>query len=317
MRMRRRGGFTLIEMLVVIVIITILASLLLPAVMEARESARRVECTNNMRQIGIAALAYSSANSRGELPNNRLTPYMGWNAVLLPYLEENTVSLDYDSSYDWWDDQNSSNRLLGEVRIRPYMCPGTANYDRWVYLEDEEGDIFQAAPTDYVASSGVYQFTNTVENLHRGAMAYPGRYYGASNVTAASAVRLAEIVDGTSHTFLVVEMADKPNTWRAGRLTDAVGPDNPAPVLPGFAFGQWIGHNWNHLRSYDSKGENAFGPFAVNRSNGASLYSFHAGGANAVFTDGSVHFVSESMVEEALVALVSIADGEIINVGDY
>ncbi len=314
---RQRSGFTLIEMLVVMVIITILASLLLPAVMEARESARRVECTNNMRQIGIAALAYASSNSREELPNNRLTPYMGWNAVLLPFLEETSVSIEYDSSYDWWDDENSNNRLMGETRIRPYLCPGTANYDRWVLLEDQEGDVFQAAPTDYVAASGVYQFTNTVENLHRGAMAYPGRFYGASNVTAKSAVRLPEIIDGTTHTFLVVEMADKPNSWKGGRLVGGQDPDDPPTLLPGFSFGQWIGHNWNHLRSYDSKGENAFGPFAVNRSNGASLYSFHAGGANAVFTDGSVHFMSEGMVEEVLVALVSIADGELVNSGDY
>ncbi|MEQ8785997.1 MAG: DUF1559 domain-containing protein [Pirellulaceae bacterium] len=309
---RHRHGFTLIELMVVIVIIGILAGMLLPAVMNTRESARQTECLNNMRQIGLASHSYS-VNHDSALPNNRVSPFTSWNTLLLPHLEEQNVYKTYDLAYDWWDDEDSNNRAVGATRISTYLCLSAPNYHRWVTQADEEGDVFQTAPTDYVASAGIYYQNNVVENLHRGAMAYPGRVYGASGVTAGKAVRLSEIVDGTTYTIQVVEMADKPNSWKAGRMvTNNLNPDTPLSLVPGFSFGSWAAPNWNHLRSYDSTGENAFGPLAVNVSNGAGIYSFHAGGANVLFCDGSIRFLKDGLNQEMFVALVSIAGSEIL-----
>jgi prepilin-type processing-associated H-X9-DG protein len=149
-------------------------------------------------------------------------------------------------------------------------------------------------------------------------MASAGRYYGASGVTAKAAVRLSEIKDGASHTMMIAEMADRPNSWRAGKLrTRKQRPDSPMSLLPGISFGQWAGPNWNHFRSYDQDGRNQFGPCAVNCSNGASIYGFHPGGANVLFVDGSVKFLQAGLAEEIMVALVSIAEGEIVGPADY
>jgi len=149
-------------------------------------------------------------------------------------------------------------------------------------------------------------------------MASPGRFYGGSKVTAGHAVRLAEVTDGTSNTMLVVEMADKPNRWRAGSLHDDRTSDTTArPIVEGFSFGQWIAPNWNHLRAYTPDGKESFGNCAVNCSNAGSIYSFHPGYANVLMVDGSVRRVRAGLDEVLLVALVSIADGEFLSEADY
>lgn len=313
-------AFTLIELLVVILIIGILMSLLLPAVQNIREATRRMECANNLKQIGLACHNFASAQN-SKLPNNSDSgnggePSHGWNTQILPHIEEVQVFSEFDLSHDWWDDQNSNNRLVAEVRIPTFLCPAAPNPSRWIYSEDAEGDLLQSAPTDYVASAGIYYQNNVEENLYRGAMAFPGRHYGASGVTAGQAVNVSEIIDGTSNTILIVEMADKPNSWRAGKLaSNNVDPASPYPLISVFGFGNWAAPNWNHLRSYDFTGQTAFGPCSVNCSNGGSIYGFHPGGANVLLCDGSVQFLESGMSQELFVAMVSIADGEVVSDG--
>lgn len=319
----RRKAFTLIELLVVILIIGLLIALLLPAVMSSRESARRTECANNMKQIGLASHNFAAANN-SFLPSNHrpqegeTAPCVGWNALILPFMEESRIYQEYDISQNWYDDDVSNNRLVGEIRVPAYGCPAAANPNRWVTYIDAEGDVFQQAPTDYVASSGIYYMNNVEENLYRGAMASPGRYYGASGVTAGEdGVNLSEIKDGTSHTIQVVEMADKPNVWRAGKLAATRDPDNPFTLAyPSFSQGNWSAPNWNHLRSWSFDGETAFGPCAVNCANQASIYSFHPGGANVLMCDGSVQWVRAGMSQEMFVAMVSVADSEVVSGGE-
>jgi len=126
-------------------------------------------------------------------------------------------------------------------------------------------------------------------------------------------MRLSDIVDGTSQTLLVVEMADKPNSWQAGRLAEDRS-DKPQQTA---LSGQWAAPNWNHLRSHSTDGKAAFGPCAVNCSNSAAIYSFHPGGANVLFVDGSVRFLKAGMSQELLIALVSCAGGELLSPDDY
>ena len=96
----RRGGFTLVELLVVIAIIGVLIALLLPAVQQARESARRTQCVNNLKQVGLAV--HNFHDTFGELPPSRIQyEYLGWSAVLLPFMEQTNLydQLDLKKKY--------------------------------------------------------------------------------------------------------------------------------------------------------------------------------------------------------------------------
>lgn len=325
---RRRKAFTLIELLVVILIIGILMALLLPAVMSARESARRTECANNLKQIGLASLSFAGVHNE-YLPSNRKPvldddgnrisgAHVGWQALILPHLEESRLVAEYDFSQDWCDDVNSNNRLVSEMRVPAYACPSTANPARWIYYQDDEGDIFQTAPTDYVGSSGIYHPSAADEHRYRGAMASPGRFYVGSGAAAGNdGINLSEIKDGTSHTIFVVEQADRANVWQAGKQTAGHSADAPYSLdFPSFSQGNWAAPAWNHLRSWTFDGLEPFGPCAVNCSNQASIYSFHPGGANVLLCDGSVPFLPSGMSGNIFKAMVTIADNEYVNEGE-
>lgn len=309
--------WNLAELFVSASVVTSLLLLLLPAVVQTQEAARQDRCAENLRQIGRAAQAFTERNS--VLPHNQqVSPFTSWNTQLLADLGEAELFEEYDFAHDWWDSAKSTNREVGEHRIGMFLCPSAPNADRWVFLKDPDDVAFRAAPVDYVAVAGAYLHSNDQENLHRGAMAGAGRYYGASGVVGKAAVRLSEVKDGAAHTMLIAERAGQPDSWRAGKLHESSSSaDAPKGIVPSFSFGQWIAPNWNHFRSYDFDGSKQFGPCAVNCSNGGSIYGFHDGGAYVLFVDGSVRFLREKLPEEIMVALVSIAGGEVIQPNDY
>jgi prepilin-type processing-associated H-X9-DG protein len=307
----------MVDLLVSLLILAVLLSVLAPALVHSREAARLATCNDNLRQIGQASMAFAAAND-GFLPNNQISPFGSWNTQILSQLGYQKVCDDYSDSADWWDSKKSQNRTIGQQRVTEFICPDAPNGERWIALQDEASQNFEMAPSDYVGSAGAYLHTNTVEKLHRGAMAYPGRHYGASQQPGRRAVRLREILDGRANTLLVVEIADRPNAWRMGKLVD----DNSKPAMPkllnpGISSGNWSAPNWNHVRSHDPKTGAAFGACAVNCSNEAGIYGFHTAGANVAFADGSVRTLRAGLPQEIMVALVSIADGEIIGEVDY
>lgn len=310
-------AFTRVDALTSFLTLAMIAAFLLPATASRIESARKTTCANHLWQLARSCRSYAESND-GFLPNNQQSPYASWNTQILPHLGERALFAKYRTEFDWWDDEQTNNRSVGADRVEAFLCPEAPHGDRSIVHQDNEGDVFQMAPTDFVGSAGAYLHSNAVENLHRGALAYPGRYYGASDVTAKRAVKLAEILDGASQTLLIVEMADKPNDWRHGKLA-AEKSNATAPELfnPGISAGNWSAPNWNHLRSYDVNGESPFGPCGVNCSNSASIYGFHPSGANVTFVDGSVHFLREGLPEEVLVALVSVSGSEILTKSDY
>ncbi|MEW4453731.1 DUF1559 domain-containing protein [Bremerella sp. JC817] len=312
--MDRHRSFGLSDLLVIATALLLLAAIAAPWVAMARDEARAKGCQDHMRTIAKACRGFAEVH-QDSLPSNRRQPHTGWNTLVLPFMDQAKLYDKYDLSLEWYE---GGNRDVGMNALSTLVCPAAPHADRVIRLLDPDGKEFSAKATDYVASSGAYLHTNQPERLYRGAMASPGRHYGASNVTAGHAVRLNEITDGLANTFLVVEMADKPNGWRAGKLHDDKTADQThRPLVDGFSFGQWIAPNWNHLRSYDQQGQNQFGDCAVNCSNEGSIYSFHPGKAYAAMADGSAMPIRAGLEQEVLIALVSIADGELIATEDF
>lgn len=304
-RLTRQSAFGRLDLLMLLLTSGIGIALVVPAILSAQATQTRMKCTENLRRIGVGAQSFARANE-GRLPRDHVRkPRGSWNTEILAFIGEEQLARRYDLGQDWWEGKEQGNRAVVRQRVTTFLCPGAPHSQRWVLTRDpdQEGSSFQAAPTDYVGSAGAYYENNQPESLHPGAMHHrkiPQR------------VRLADILDGSSNTLLVVEMADKPNQWRDGKLSEdrSEKPQNPA------LSGQWGAPNWNHLRSYSHDGRAAFGPCAVNCSNGASIYGFHPGGANVLFVDGTVRFLPARMSQEMLIALVSIAGGELISPDD-
>jgi prepilin-type processing-associated H-X9-DG protein len=302
----RFRNFTPSDALFAIVAVTILCGIATTSIRKSREAASRAGCENNLRTIGTGSAGFSDAHDQ-MLPYNQLSaPHGSWNTQILPYIGEEKLAREYNLSHDWWASAGSPNRAVAKTPVKTFECPSTMHPGREVLTidPDNEGQSFIAAPTDYVGSAGAYLQDNQQENLIPGAMHHR---------TLVKRLRLPDIVDGTSQTLLVVEMADKPNSWRAGKLFEKKLDKPQSPSLNG----QWAAPNWNHLRSYSTDGTTAFGPCAVNCSNGASLYGFHEEGANVLFVDGSVRMLKAGMSQELLIALVSYDKGELLSPEDY
>lgn len=303
---KTRSGFAMTELLVILAMVAFAMTLIAPAVLRTRDAARKGQCAANLKKIGVAAQSFSAANNQ-MLPYNQLaSPFGSWNTQLLPHLGQGKVAHDYNPAHDWWAKTDSPNRAVAATPVETYVCPASPNPKRCVMTMDpeSEGQSFEAAATDYVGSAGAYYQDNQQKNLHPGAMHHR---------TLIKRLRVPDIVDGTSQTLLVVEMADKPNNWRGRKLAD----DRSTKPQSTSLNGQWAAPNWNHLRSYSSDGTSAFGPCAVNCSNGASIYGFHDDGANVLFVDGSVRFLKAGLSQELLIALVSYSGGELLAPDDY
>lgn len=283
---RRPAGraFTLVELLVVVAIVGALIALLLPAVQSAREAARRTDCSNKLKQIGLATHLHHDA--LGYLPPAQEMESLGDNhgsalLFLMPYLEEANRLATYDFERDASDPANAQ---VVKATVPAFMCPSM------VYTLDDSA----FGPTSYGASTGSkspWQFypvpNNPDFNGHNGAIA-------ARPVV----VKLRNVTDGLTETFAFgerdyfggqVSVSDGPK-WAGGYVTGAFastyGPFNPVDPAP--------------------SGTNP-GPYQT------AFRSDHPGGAQFVMVGGSVHFVADGIEEEAYDALATRAGGELVD----
>jgi prepilin-type N-terminal cleavage/methylation domain-containing protein len=310
-----RPAFTLIELLVVIAIIGILVSLLLPAVQSAREAARRLQCNNNLKQIGIALHNYegtyrtfppaSSAPSRTTEPP---PPYRhGWVAMTLPWIEQTNVQGMYSVAVHWYDPPNSQ---VIQIPLAVYHCP-SADLGRSATSKAAVFGVRTAAAWDY-ASVNVSSYV-------------PG-YAGTGNVNRRKGVmndregsRIAHITDGTSNSLMVSEDANRPQLWVKGRQrTDLIAQTSNFPagiVGPGeVTGGVWADHQKAVSvggASLDGTTTIGGGPCAINCTNDWEIYSMHPGGACGLFGDGSVRLLSAGIGLEILAALCSRSGNEV------
>jgi len=303
----QRPAFTLIELLVVIAIIAILIGLLLPAVQKVRAAAARLACSNNLKQMGLAVHNYAATNQDCFPKYDGANRRLGWTTLLLPYLEQDNVYKMIDQTQSWYVSLNGcQNRAAGQIRIKTFVCPANPGAGRTILVQDPEntGGSFQAAPTDYTVAEGFYYSTNPqnwIEGTIRSTSAI-----GKRSINAVS--------DGTSNTLIIFENADVPNQWINGQRT--IDNSNTPQVINHSNHGGWANPNNNNMRGWDATGTVQFGPYIVNKRNGAAIYGFHPNGAHALLADGSVQYFTENATAETIKRFVSFNGGDIISTSD-
>src|SRR5262249_9990232 len=285
-----RGGLTLIELLVVIAIIAVLIGLLLPAVQKVREAANRMACANNLKNLGLALHNYHG--DHGKFPPGAVGPYAsvpqfagrkdnGLGAYLLPYLEQQALASRYRWDVSWSDPPNQT---VVNTELKIWQCP-SAQANRIM-----DGLLPTVAPPPSVpfngtAACGDYAGMSVVDSglasgglidLPGGPRDERGHYEGVFPINRTT--RLTDILDGTSHTILMAECAGRPALWQGRKQV-------PNVWLTG---GPWSSRNLLTGRGATPGGTAFYGPCAVNCTNDREVYSFHPGGANVVFADGSV-----------------------------
>jgi prepilin-type N-terminal cleavage/methylation domain-containing protein/prepilin-type processing-associated H-X9-DG protein len=316
----RRGGFSLIELLVVIAIIAILIALLVPAVQKVREAAARTQCQNNVKQLGLACHGYHG--DHGKFPEGAVGPlspafpqylqlkHHGLGTYLLPYLEQSAPAGRYRWDASWFDPPNQP---VVNAQLPTWQCP-SALANRVM-----DGSLPTVAPPPVEpfngsAACGDYAGTSVVDaGLVRAGVIDPpggplderGHYEGVfpPNHTR----RLTDIRDGTSNTTLIAECAGRPQLWR-GR--------GPVPNV-WLSGGPWASRGLLWCRGATPDGTASFGTCAVNCTNDREVYSFHAGGANVVFADGSVRFLSADLSIRVFAKLVTRAGGEVVSTNEF
>ncbi|HVJ86777.1 MAG TPA: DUF1559 domain-containing protein [Caulifigura sp.] len=306
-----RLGFTLIELLVVIAIIAILIALLLPAVQQAREAARRTQCKNNLKQIGLALhnyhdvyLMFPTANV--VRPDNGLMRGDGWtwHARILPNMDQaplfNNVSsvMGTDSG-----DQNSSRQLSAgrDTKISIFQCPSHPNLP----VQNPSKNGYQLSTYNGVTGSVCFNDDQLDAETDVG-------YNGDGMFFMNSSVKIRDVADGTTNTFIVAEVQDElngaPNENRLPgsdrRYCFSAGSDNNPPTditeyLVGMELNDPINANHRDTAGY----YNNTGEYAG---------SYHVGGAHFALTDGSVRFVSQNINMNLYQGISTRSKGEVV-----
>ncbi len=322
-----RRGFTLIELLVVIAIIGVLIALLLPAVQAAREAARRAQCTNNLKQMGIALHSYHDERNCFPMSYAAFGPFVngatdtasgwGWQTMILSSMEQSP--LFQASNFSLAVSAPANTTVIASV-INNYLCPSDPVPPAAFQVSDSSGNpVAIMGPTSYAASVGNDQSDSTTGLNNNG--------IGNGVFHRNSHVRLADITDGSSQTIMAAERAwtITSGPW-AGVATNGVcrrGPANPCPTTGAlyYAAATLVQAHGNVLNT-DTDPDGGIDDFS----------SRHPMGANALFADGSVHFLKNvlrnsgkradgstiySPASLVLQALCTRAGGEVISANAY
>jgi prepilin-type N-terminal cleavage/methylation domain-containing protein/prepilin-type processing-associated H-X9-DG protein len=314
---RKRTGFTLIELLVVIALIAVFIGLLLPTVQKVRAAAARIQCANNLKQLGLALHNYHDTMgvfppayvNKGPYGNSGFNITHGWAPFILPYIEQQPL----DNLYLWaFPDYAPENQPVVSRHLKVFQCPATPEQDRYMTFGVYAFFHTKGACGDYTIALGVDPVLAKL-----GWVDATGDYRGALTNTptptlslspAPIGTRVTDITDGTSNTILIAEDAGRPRVWQAGKA----GPDQAL-----------VGGPWDHfkggiiLQGATFDGTVQPGPCALNCINDREVYAFHTGGANAVFADGSVHFLRVGMDIRIMARLITRAGGEVVSDSEF
>jgi prepilin-type N-terminal cleavage/methylation domain-containing protein len=321
-------GFTLVELLVVIAIIGILIALLLPAVQAAREAARRTQCANNFKQVGVGLHNYHSAKKKfpagvdlwwtGGCPTwppapSGLSQYYGWGwgTYVLPFLEGNTTYSGINFRTN--DHAAVGAREAAGALISTFVCPSDENSGAWV--------ICCSGWNNGPGSNDDFRMTNIAGVADSREMGCQGNKLAVRNDSNGvlfniKSIRTKDVTDGTSSTLMLGEVTGARGTgqgassgpayygyfWVAHDVQDMAQGINGPLTMPG-------GRNIN-LDPIDGDGGSSFQELFSE----IGFSSWHRGGGHFTFVDGSVHFLGDNTDQKVLEALATRAGGESINV---
>lgn len=310
----RPRAFTLIELLVVVTIVGVLVALLLPAVQAAREAGRRAQCLNNLKQLGVALHCYHIDNrcfpragaGVASLTNAAVKKKwtLSWGAAILPGLEQQAL---YDSINQRASYLDSSNLAAGQTVLSVFVCPSSPYKEYMKPNGDTPSSTTRYARSDYGGNWGeralrAYPSQNCQNNY---ASDGGDRYArGVLLFSGEPVVSIETITDGTSQTVVAGEGPDAMHGIWIGQK-DAW--DQSAPLN---------GHI-SSQSSWSSCGPSCQGPYGDACDYGQEFHSYHPGGVNLLFADGSVHFLNEGLDVKVLAALLSRKGGEVIDGNAY
>jgi len=313
-----RPGFTLIELLVVIAIIAILIGLLLPAVQKVREAAARMKCSNNLKQIGLAA--HNCHDAYGKLPPAYdARTGLSWHVFVLPFIEQDNLFRQFDMlNPSFAHSVVGRNDPNGLVKISTYQCPSCPLTNQAFGAPNNtngNSDLIPATASGQPAAIAHYYGVNgprgtnpttgaaypTGTALHEGVpAATSGMFQRDGNIT------LTGVTDGTSNTMMVAEMSWVSPQYGTRYRTWTRGGDEYAGVVAGRPAFVVSGKNLtNPINAMQTA--NVIAPY-----NDLPFGSQHTGGMNACFGDGSVKFLRQSMSLNTYRALGSRDGGEVL-----
>ena len=328
---RPRPAFTLVELLVVIAIIGILVGLLLPAVQAAREAARRMQCSNNVKQLGLAFHNYESATkglpinyaTRGRLgfPNDGpgiANSGRSWMQMILPYIEQTNLYSNIDFTVGLQPKTSApttpvgKNRLVAQTVVRAFLCPSDDSNNDGILtsrsdLNETNAPADAWAVTNYKACAGTNWDWGVFRWNNSGVTGVGGKNAGqndglnlcngviCSNQTGFnSPTRMRDITDGTSNTYVIGEAMAGWSQWNWWYNPNAVTATCAIPLNRVLRVARNIG-NWPDNYAFASR---------------------HTGGGQFGLGDGSVRFVSDNIDTVTYRAFATISSGEVANSAD-
>jgi prepilin-type N-terminal cleavage/methylation domain-containing protein/prepilin-type processing-associated H-X9-DG protein len=311
---RDRRAFTLVELLVVIAIIGVMVGLLLPAIQAAREAARRMQCSNHMKQIALAMHNYESTYK--VLPNNSPTPVARgrdgrrviltpWNIAILPYLEQGTIAGEWDPSFGF---SEAPNTKFLDAGIPTYRCPSSITQSVEFFPAMLPTSTFTA---DLAATGGMRYRATPIEyapplNVARAPMlATTPRERAILPQISSRSSTFAAVADGLSNTMMFGEIAGGPVRYNRGKQAGDQSPNF-------FHLGAWA--RLLPVKMSEDGTTMYGGNCLINCTNqaGLNLYSFHQGMAHVAMGDGSVRAVAEQITMDNFFRLVAISDREVL-----
>jgi prepilin-type N-terminal cleavage/methylation domain-containing protein len=317
MSIRRQRGFTLIELLVVIAIIAILIALLLPAVQQAREAARRTQCRNNMKQLGLAVHNYHEAH--GVFPPAACTGGLmaggssGY-SLILPYIDQTTIYNKLNFSLP--DMYNPASDPIATNVVPPFICPSSTASATYNYnLSGAWYDKFAMVDYALIAGSDDPRGGGQITPLSAGALSSTGSFVYTGRWGRAARISIRDFTDGSSNVMGIGEFSGftKGQKPRAGQ---GRGDDGIPWVLAEDYNWQYsnrtVSSTPNSRLFYNSDMSDLNAANLTGRLNDAALHSQHSGGIHILLMDGGVRFVSDNINLQTFKDLADKSDGNVV-----